>query len=539
MRHTIAGPSTPGALALLGFLLVLAGCGEKGSPVEPPPVPGVCTVAANPSSDPADRVEVRASLESIFLSAAEEFEVPAALLKAIGYVETRWQMVEGHPEFGQPPAYGVMALRADVIARAAELAGVTVHDARYLPEANIRAAAALLASRATVEGVDRADLGAWAPVVGWYSGITLPEGRASYVHDDVYSVLRSGVRVEGVARVEAVAVAPHYPSFSVTASSSAVDYSGALWRPSPNVNARPSGDIGKVAMVIIHSCEGGYTGCWSWLANPASQVSAHYVVKEDGSEITQLVAEGTRAWHIGSTYSCQLNANFDCWRNGASNNHFTIGVEHGGYASQTVWPLAQIDASARLVCDVTRRHGIPRENIRILSHAQLQPHNRTDPGANWPWASYLDLIDSHCGDAKDDLIVDSDNAGADAERGYLSLSTAWSRTSASAGHWGSGYHFAPTSAIDDPAVFHFHLAESGTHRIEAWWTAGGNRSPSARFTVMAGSHSVATVEMNQQRDGSAWRTLGSWTFPAGWNSVRLSREGPAGCVVIADAIRIR
>jgi hypothetical protein len=268
-------------------------------------------------------------------------------------------------------------------------------------------------------------------------------------------------------------------------------------------------------------------------------VSAHYVVKEDGSEITQLVAERTRGWHIGSAYNCQLNADFDCWRNGSSNNHFTIGVEHGGYASQTAWPLAQIEASARLVCDVTRRHGITRDNIRILSHAQLQPHNRTDPGANWPWTSYLDLIDLHCGDTQADLIVDSDNAGNDAERGYLSLSTAWSRTSATPGHWGSGYHFAPTSAIDDPAVFHFHLPEPGTRRIEAWWTAGGDRSPSARFTVMAGSTSLATVEMNQQRDGSSWRTMGTWTFPAGWNSVRLSREGPAGCVVIADAIRIR
>jgi N-acetyl-anhydromuramyl-L-alanine amidase AmpD len=539
MMQKFAGSPASRAPALLGIAFLLAGCGDRGSPVEPPPVPGVCTVSTSPSVDSFDGTQLRAPLDSIFLSAAAEFDVPAGLLKAIGYVETRWQMVEGHPEFGQPPAFGVMALRADVIASAAELAGVTVHDARYRPVANIRAAAALLASRAEADAVERSDLAAWAPVVGWYSGITLPAGRASYVHDDVYAVLRSGIHVEGVAHLEAVAVAPHYPTFSVTTSSSSVDYSAAVWRPSPNVNSRPSGEIGKVAMVIIHSCEGGYTGCWSWLANPVSQVSAHYVVKEDGSEITQLVAEATRAWHIGSTYSCQLNASFDCWRNGSSNNHFTIGVEHGGYASQTSWPMAQIDASARLVCDVTRRNGIPRDNIRILSHAQLQPHNRTDPGANWPWTSYLDLIDLHCGDARGDLIVDSDNAGAEAERGYLSLSTAWSRTTATPGHWGSGYHFAATSPIDDPAVFHFHLPEAGTHRIDAWWTAGGNRSPAARFTVMAGGQSLATVDVNQQRDGSTWRTLGSWTFPAGWNSVRLSREGPSGCVVIADAIRIR
>jgi N-acetyl-anhydromuramyl-L-alanine amidase AmpD len=77
-------------------------------------------------------------------------------------------------------------------------------------------------------------------------------------------------------------------------------------------------------------------------------------------------------------------------------NHFTIGVEHAGFASQSAWPVAQIDASARLVCDMTRRWGIPRDRLHIVSHGQLQPHNRTDPGANWPWADYLARIDRYC-----------------------------------------------------------------------------------------------------------------------------------------------
>ena len=65
-----------------------------------------------------------------------------------------------------------------------------------------------------------------------------------------------------------------------------------MWRPSPNYNARP--DPTDVAMIIIHTCEGSYSSCWSWLVNSASGVSAHYVVSESGGEISQLVRESSR-----------------------------------------------------------------------------------------------------------------------------------------------------------------------------------------------------------------------------------------------------
>ena len=57
----------------------------------------------------------------------------------------------------------------------------------------------------------------------------------------------------------ALAVAPDYP------------VSGTIWRPSPNYNARPAGSLGGVQMVIIHTCEGSYTSCWSWLTNTAAR----------------------------------------------------------------------------------------------------------------------------------------------------------------------------------------------------------------------------------------------------------------------------
>src|SRR4029079_4717355 len=69
------------------------------------------------------------------------------------------------------------------------------------------------------------------------------------------------------------------------------------WHPSPNIGPRRG--IERPELLIVH-----YTGMDSakaasaWLCNPASGVSCHYLVDENGS-ITQMVDESQRAWHAG------------------------------------------------------------------------------------------------------------------------------------------------------------------------------------------------------------------------------------------------
>src|SRR5207237_314837 len=87
---------------------------------------------------------------------------------------------------------------------------------------------------------------------------------------------------------------------------------------------------GAIHLVIIHTCESNYTSCWSWLENPVSQASAHYVVNEDGSAISQLVLERNRAWHIAALYDCTLNRRHHCWLNGVQSNHFAVRRAGGG-----------------------------------------------------------------------------------------------------------------------------------------------------------------------------------------------------------------
>ena len=480
-------------------------------------------------------------LDAHFEAAAREFGVPSALLKAVAFAETRMQMVRGDTEFeGQPAAFGVMALRGEKLSRGAALAGVSVEAAQTDARANIRAGAALLRAYAEELSVDRTRIGDWASAIGRYSGISNPQAAASYVHDAVYGVLRRGLNVEQrgrivtrIPRVDAVVPFPR-PSLITTSS---MDFASAIWRPSPNFDERAPGDAGTPHMIIIHTCEGNYAGCWSWLVNPASNVSAHYVVNEDGSEISQLVEEPKRAWHIAATYDCTLNSNHDCARNGQQSNHFTIGIEHAGFASQTSWSTSQIDASARLVCDITRDRGIPRDQLHIVGHGKLQPYNRTDPGASWPWADYLRRIEQHCRSA---LIIDSNNGANDPARGRLEISASWTESAATGGHYGTGYAFAATQAVSDPATFWFYLDAPATRTIDAWWTSGTNRAPSAPYLVVTSAGArLATVYVSQQENGSAWNTLGTWTFPAGWNRVQLSRWTTPGYVVIADAVRIR
>lgn len=510
-------------------LSLLAACGDEPT----------SSLTAPPPNAPA-----AGQLDVTFDRAAAEFGVPVSVLKAIGYVETRWQMVRGEEEFpGQPVAHGIMALKGAQLERGAALAKVSVQAAKTQPDANVRAAAALLSSYAAELKLDRADVAAWAPAVARFSGIADAGGQAAYVHRDVYAAINEGVVGRGpqggvVASLMPSPVAADFP-MPVTAFAAGPDYAPAIWRPSPNYNARPAGDIGDPAMIVIHTCEGSYTSCWNWLVNSASGVSAHYVVNESGSEISQLVRESDRGWHIGATYDCSLNSNVECWRNGYSANHFTVGIEHGGYASQTSFPVGQIDASAKLSCDITRGQAIPRDRYHIVAHGKLQPYNRTDPGPNWPWTDYMNRINSHCG-AGTGIVVDNNNASNNSATGRFEASTNWTASSGTAGYYGSNYQFASTAAVSDGATFWFYLPAAATKTIDAWWTAGTNRSAAAPFIAYnAAGTQVGSVSVNQQAGGGRWNAIGTWSFSAGWNKVVLSRWAATGYVVVADAIQVR
>ena len=142
--------------------------------------------------------------------------------------------------------------------------------------------------------------------------------------------------------------------------------------PSPNFDERD----GPVAFLILH-----YTGMQDaqsaidLLRSPASKVSAHYVVDEDGT-ITQLVAEEKRAWHAGISY----------WRGQRALNGASIGIEivnPGHEWGYRAFPAAQMAAVTDLARGILARHAIPARNV--VAHSDIAPNRKQDPGELFDW----------------------------------------------------------------------------------------------------------------------------------------------------------
>lgn len=147
-------------------------------------------------------------------------------------------------------------------------------------------------------------------------------------------------------------------------------------RPSPNHGERAAGK--PVDILLLH-----YTGMHSedgalaWLTDPRSQVSAHYLVREDG-RVTRMVDEGRRAWHAGRSF----------WAGETDINSRSIGIEicnPGHEFGYRAFPDVQIAAVIRLARGILARHAIPPE--RVLAHSDVAPARKEDPGEKFPWAT--------------------------------------------------------------------------------------------------------------------------------------------------------
>jgi hypothetical protein len=93
--------------------------------------------------------------------------------------------------------------------------------------------------------------------------------------------------------------------------------------------------------------------------------------------------------------------------------------------------------------------------------------------------------------------------------------------------------------VSDPASFWFQTDADRCYSVEAWWTSGSTRSTSITFVGWDGNDKeVGRAVVDQTKNGSAWNSLGKWTFPKGKNRVLLSRWASAGKYAIADAVRL-
>lgn len=111
------------------------------------------------------------------------------------------------------------------------------------------------------------------------------------------------------------------------------------------------------------------------LCDPASKVSAHYCVEENGT-VHALVDEDRRAWHAGVS----------CWRGERDVNAVSIGVEivnPGHEFGYRPFPEAQMAVVTALCADIARRHAIPARNV--VGHSDIAPERKEDPGELFDW----------------------------------------------------------------------------------------------------------------------------------------------------------
>lgn len=129
-------------------------------------------------------------------------------------------------------------------------------------------------------------------------------------------------------------------------------------------------------MVVLH-----YTGmqtaaeAMERLCDAAAEVSAHYMIDEDGTVI-RLVDEDKRAWHAGRS----------SWRGITDINSASIGIElvnPGHEFGYRPFPEAQVQALLPLLADIVKRHDIPRANV--VGHSDIAPARKEDPGELFPW----------------------------------------------------------------------------------------------------------------------------------------------------------
>ena len=144
--------------------------------------------------------------------------------------------------------------------------------------------------------------------------------------------------------------------------------------PSPNFGPRNDGK--RPRFLILHYTDTDDAAeSLAILQSQEKQVSAHYLLDEDGSAF-RLVEEEMRAWHAGKSF----------WQGERDVNSASIGIEiqnpgHGrGYRA---FPAKQMAGVLELCQGIMQRHKILPQHV--LAHSDIAPLRKADPGELFPW----------------------------------------------------------------------------------------------------------------------------------------------------------
>ncbi len=368
----------------------------------------------------------------VFAAPATEYGVPAALLAAVSHAQTRWQDHAGRPSTsaGYGPMHlvdGAAAQQArddamgtpgarviDTLADAARASGVSAQALRTDPAANVRGAAALLATLQRTAGRPTGtatDPATWIDAVARACGLGTAAAQLAFV-DDVVATLRAGATrtVDGHRLTLApTAVGDTGPQRSmlqarVRAASGhrprgPVDAPRGLdveWYPAPYEQYGPApADYGNhdlaqrpttpaLTHIVIHDTEATFQSAKDLVSDP-TYLAWNYTVRSADGHIAQHLQPWDIGWHAGNWWI----------------NMHSFGVEHEGYAAlgPTWYSEPLYRHSARLVAYLARKYDIQVDRGHIIGHDQVPgentakiPSQHWDPGPFWDWEHYFDLL---------------------------------------------------------------------------------------------------------------------------------------------------
>ena len=498
----------------------------------------MCTAATIAVVVTAGSVQAQqASLEGELGRAAEEYDVPKTLLKAMGYVNTRWEMPppgasdyeKGGPTEGTPEArgaYGIMQLvqnpSDNTLGEAAELTGLSEEELKTDRSANIRGGAAVLAR---IQGGQKpSDINGWYDTVAEYGGGNLYAAQ-------VYETLQSGVSTELSSGEEVVLEAQ--PEAEVEATFSAqgsADYGRATWYGAYGGNYlranRPNYYTwgGKrypapINKVIVHVTQGSWSGALSWFKDSRAGTSAHYTVRSSDGKIGQSVREKDIAYHAG-------NWNY---------NVTSVGIEHEGYVSDPDWFTGSMyRSSARLTAYLCKKYGIPINRKHIIGHNQVPGATHTDPGSYWNWTRYMRLVKGYAGSSTSKpayrQVVDNSSWRFRASR-------AWDANTWNSQKYGKSYR-ATRPASRGTAKFRLKIPKKAGYTVYAWWPASSKYNNRTRFKVRTAGGWKRKI-VNQRTDGGKWVRLGKFTMSPGDRVyVKIPRRSGGNGWIVADAVKV-
>lgn len=400
------------SLAIAGLLLPLV------------PALAIPSTAAGPTSGTVSCEAVLAApdRDSAFAAASTASGVPADVLKAVSYMESRWDQHAGVPSTDD--GYGVFNLldhapqtpdgagkgtatslrtTKSELDRAASLTGLGADQLKSDANANICGGAALLASYH--QGARPAALD------GWHTAVARMSDVPSFA-ERVFDTLREGktrVTDDGVVALSAQPDVEVPQATTLAVSDPAADCPtdlGCEWLPAPYAKDSPTlpdgtGSYGNhdqadrtgeggpsIEYIVIHDTETSYAGTVRLVQDP-TYLAWNYSLRSSDGHIANHLEPADVGWHAGNWYV----------------NMHSIGLEHEGWAGTAGWfTEAMYQTSAELVAYLADKYDIPLDRAHIIGHDQipgiLPGSTRSvhwDPGPYWDWDHYFELLGAPIG----------------------------------------------------------------------------------------------------------------------------------------------